>query len=86
MSQAAKAPVFEARGPGEYSTAEIDELIQSGLTHAFMQHHQGRDLAAEGARRIMVKGDGVYLYDVDGKRYIDGMAGLYLMNPRSRSE
>ena len=80
MSQAAKAPVFEARGPGEYSTAEIDELIQAGLTHAFMQHHQGRDLAAEGARRIMVKGDGIYLYDVDGKRYIDGMAGLYLMN------
>jgi adenosylmethionine-8-amino-7-oxononanoate aminotransferase len=80
MSQVTRRPVFEVRGPGEYSAAEIDELIQSGLTHAFMQHHQGRDLAAEGARRIMVKGEGIYLYDVDGKRYIDGMAGLYLMN------
>jgi adenosylmethionine-8-amino-7-oxononanoate aminotransferase len=28
----------------------------------------------------MVKGEGMYLYDIEGNRYIDGMAGLYLMN------
>jgi len=66
--------------PGAYSAAEIAELLSASHAHAWLQFHQGRDQPGEGAEAIMVKGEGNYVYDITGNRYIDGMAGLYLMN------
>lgn len=44
--------------------------------HPFTQHDQ---LAARGAR-VITRGEGVYLYDSEGQRLIDGMAGLWCVN------
>ncbi|MEQ9146158.1 MAG: aspartate aminotransferase family protein [Parvibaculaceae bacterium] len=44
--------------------------------HPFTQHDQ---LAAKGAR-VITRGEGVYLYDSEGERLIDGMAGLWCVN------
>ena len=38
------------------------------------------DLIAPGGYNIMARGDGNHIYDIEGKRYIDGMGGLYLKN------
>jgi adenosylmethionine-8-amino-7-oxononanoate aminotransferase len=73
-------PGYWIKEPGEYGTAEVEDLIRAGMDHAWLQFHQGRDLAAQGGERIMVKGDGHYLYDIYGNRYIDGLGGLFLMN------
>ena len=38
------------------------------------------DLVAPGGYNIMVKGEGCYLYDIEGNKYIDALAGLFLKN------
>ncbi|OFJ49239.1 aspartate aminotransferase family protein [Janthinobacterium lividum] len=38
-----------------------------------------QDLASKGAR-VMVRGDGVYLWDSQGKKIVDGMSGLWCVN------
>ena len=63
-----------------YSQEEIDQLVQWGLEHFWMQNHQMADLVARDGYRIMAKGEGCYVYDIQGNKYIDGMAGLFLKN------
>ncbi|WP_026988687.1 aspartate aminotransferase family protein [Fodinicurvata fenggangensis] len=36
--------------------------------------------ARDGGSRIIVRGEGVYLYDSDGQQILDGMAGLWCVN------
>ena len=71
---------YEPREPGAYTAAEIDELVQTGEAHHWVQNHLAQDVTASGAPGIMVKGEGTSLYDIEGNRYIDAMAGLYLAN------
>jgi putrescine aminotransferase len=59
-----------------YPTAELRALDADHYLHPFTDFHA---LAAEGSR-VMVRGDGVWLTDSDGKRYLDGMAGLWCTN------
>jgi adenosylmethionine-8-amino-7-oxononanoate aminotransferase len=63
-----------------YSEEEIDQLVAWGLEHFWMQSHQMADLVAPGGYHIMTRGEGCYLYDIHGNRFIDGMAGLFLKN------
>ena len=63
-----------------YSEGEIDQLVQWGLEHFWMQNHQMADLVAPGGYSIMTRGEGNYVYDIQGRKYIDGMAGLFLKN------
>ena len=63
-----------------YSREEIDQLVQWGLDHFWTQNHQMADLVAPGGYNIMARGDGCYVYDIEGNRYIDAMAGLFLKN------
>jgi adenosylmethionine-8-amino-7-oxononanoate aminotransferase len=63
-----------------YSREEIDQLVQWGLEHFWTQNHQMADLVAPGGYNIMVRGEGCYVYDIEGNKYIDAMAGLYLKN------
>ena len=45
--------------------------------HPFTDH---RALAAEGGPRVITHGEGVYLWDTEGRRLLDGMAGLWCVN------
>ena len=45
-----------------------------------MQNHQMADLVTPGGYSIMTRGEGNYVYDIQGRKYIDGMAGLFLKN------
>eukprot|EP00439_Symbiodinium_sp_Y106_P088105 s1_g641.t1 len=57
-------------------TKRWQEMDAAHHLHPYTTHHE---LAAKGAR-VITRTDGVYLYDSEGKRLIDGMAGLWCVN------
>ena len=43
--------------------------------------HPFADMAAvRGSELVLDRGEGVYVWDVDGKRYLDALAGLFSVN------
>jgi len=59
-----------------WNTAELVAKDKAHMLHPVSNLKQVRE---EGAL-IMTRGEGVYLWDTDGKRYIDGFAGLWNVN------
>jgi putrescine aminotransferase len=57
-------------------TRAIQELDGAHYLHAFTDNAA---LAKKGAR-VIVKGEGIYIWDSEGKRLLDGMSGLWCMN------
>ena len=60
----------------QYQTAQLKELDALHHLHPFTNH---RSLRA-GSARVMVRGDGPYIWDSEGKRVLDGMSGLWTAN------
>ena len=58
------------------NTKEIQALDSAHYMHPFTAHGE---LAEKGAR-VMVKGEGIYLWDSEGKKLLDGMSGLWCIN------
>lgn len=58
------------------STRDYQASDAAHHLHAFVDQ---KALNAEGPR-VMVRGEGVHLWDNDGKRYLDGMSGLWCTN------
>ena len=58
------------------TTAAWQQLDRQHYLHPFTDY---KNLHAKGSR-VIVKADGVYLYDSDGNRILDGMAGLWCVN------
>jgi adenosylmethionine-8-amino-7-oxononanoate aminotransferase len=56
------------------------EIKQSAVEHVWMHATQMRDVAADIGSRIIVEGTGCRLTDIEGRHYIDGLAGLWLVN------
>ena len=57
--------------------AELAELDRRYFFHPFTslaEHEQ------HGPPAVMTRGEGVWLYDADGNRYLDGLAGLWCVN------
>ncbi len=59
-----------------HSAAEWQARDSRHYLHPFTDHS---DLTQQGAR-IIDRADGVYIYDVDGNKILDGMAGLWCVN------
>ncbi len=59
-----------------YDTAELQALDARHHIHPFTDHS---DMHQTGVR-IITGADNIYLFDSDGKRYIDGMSGLWCVN------
>jgi putrescine aminotransferase len=59
-----------------YPTSELRASDARHYMHPFTDF---RALAKEGSR-VMVKGRGVWLWDSEGNRYLDGMSGLWCTN------
>lgn len=53
-----------------------DNLVHSDVTYQFHSYTNAQRLREEGPC-IMARGDGIYVYDTDGRQYIEGMAGLW---------
>jgi len=60
----------------QQSTADWQALDSAHFLHPFTNH---KELHAKGAR-IIERADGVYLWDSDGNKILDAMAGLWCVN------
>ena len=60
----------------KHNTAALQELDRRHFLHPFTDF---KALAARGTR-VIVRAEGVYLYDSDGKQILDAMAGLWCVN------
>ena len=60
--------------------ADTDVLREAGEAHVWMHGSSWRALARESDKRILVEGQGCIVKDIDGKEYIDALAGLWLVN------
>src|SRR5438876_3798560 len=65
------------------TTATLPELISNAQTteESFLRHIFVRDQMAEWTKTplVMAKADGVHYWDVDGKRYLDALSGIYVV-------
>lgn len=59
-----------------YPTPLLQDLNAQHHFHGFMNN---KDLATKGVR-VIVKGEGAHIWDSDGARILDGMAGLWTTN------
>mgnify|MGYP000512312815 FL=1 len=59
-----------------YNTKQLQEIDGQHHLHPFTDH---KDLMEKGSR-VITKAEGVYLWDSDGNKIIDGMAGLWCIN------
>ena len=59
-----------------FDTKALQALDTAHYLHPFTDHAA---LAATGAR-VMVKGDGIWLWDSEGNKILDGMSGLWCVN------
>ena len=60
----------------QYQSPQLRELDALHHLHPFTNH---KSLRAGGAR-VIVRGDGPYIWDSEGKRVLDGMSGLWTAN------
>ena len=58
------------------STDEWKDLDRDHYLHPFTDHKE----LGEKRSRIITKADGVYIYDSDGNKILDGMSGLWCVN------
>src|SRR3984893_10679547 len=65
------------------STTAMPELIAEAQTteERFLRHIFVRDQMAEWSKQplIMARADGVHYWDVNGKRYLDALSGIYVV-------
>ncbi len=60
----------------QYQTAQLKELDALHHLHPFTDHKSLRT----GGARVIVRGEGPYIFDSEGQRILDGMAGLWTTN------
>jgi putrescine---pyruvate transaminase len=58
-------------------TRRLQALDAAHYLHPFTDYQSS---LASGGARIIVKGDGIYVWDSEGKRLLDGMSGLWCVN------
>src|SRR5882724_7523800 len=62
------------------TTRELAPVEQQALEHVWIHSARWLDLAERDGLRVMVRGEGCQLFDAQGRSYIDGLAGLYVVN------
>src|SRR5690606_1760004 len=72
MTTATIHPANAAMTTSNY-TRHIRELDSANHLHPFTTHHDLR----EGGPRVITHAEGVYIYDSEGNKILDGMAGLW---------
>jgi adenosylmethionine-8-amino-7-oxononanoate aminotransferase len=59
------------------NAAEHERLQESARDHLWL-HFSRHSVYEGGDVPVIVKGEGAYIYDAQGKRYLDGLAGLFV--------
>jgi adenosylmethionine-8-amino-7-oxononanoate aminotransferase len=69
-----------ALSPGEYSDAENASMQQKAKDHLWMHFARQSVLESGAGVPIITKGQGHHIWDSTGKKYIDGLSGLFVVN------
>jgi adenosylmethionine-8-amino-7-oxononanoate aminotransferase len=69
-----------ASAPGAYSDAENAELQRKAKDHLWMHFARQSVMESGAGVPIITKGKGHHIWDSTGKRYIDGLSGLFVVN------
>lgn len=59
--------------------SRVDEYLSRGLRHLWVQTQQYNDLAKDDGFVVINGGDGIYVNDIKGRRFIDAMSGLWVV-------
>ena len=57
----------------------LDEITKDAVEHQWFQMQQLNDVSVPDGLRVIVDGEGIYLKDAEGKQYIDGISGLWVV-------
>ena len=63
--------------PQYVSEGGADAIAENARQHLWMHFTRHSTYEGEGHVPIIVRGDGAYIYDDQGNRYLDGLAGLF---------
>jgi adenosylmethionine-8-amino-7-oxononanoate aminotransferase len=69
-----KAPVRSETGKSSTS------IEQHALDHVWIQQASWVEIAENDGLHVFEKGEGIYLYDTRGRKFIDGISGLWVVN------
>jgi putrescine aminotransferase len=75
-SPAHAAPAHAAPAAPRYDTRALQAADSAHYLHPATDHR----LLAEAGARIIVRGEGIYVWDSEGNRILDGMSGLWCVN------
>ncbi|ANP71808.1 aspartate aminotransferase family protein [Cryobacterium arcticum] len=73
-------PTAPAAAPRVYSDAENADLQQKAKDHLWMHFARQSVMESGAGVPIITKGQGHHIWDSHGKRYIDGLSGLFVVN------
>src|ERR1700740_3735054 len=59
---------------------EFSPLERHAAEHVWIHSARWLDLAERDGLKVMVRGEGCRLYDAQGRSYLDGLSGLYVVN------
>ena len=63
----------------ERAAAPTSDYVERGLEHLWVHTQQQNDLAQKDGFVVVDRGEGIYLEEMGGKRYIDAMSGLWVV-------
>ena len=58
----------------------IAELVRDDIAHHFHPFTDHKSFHAEGGPRVITHADGIWIWDANGNKLLDGMAGLWCVN------
>lgn len=64
----------------EYGSNSGTSLKNADMSHHLHPFTEQREIVRDGGPRVIVSGDGCYVFDSDGNRLLDGMGGLWCVN------
>ena len=63
-----------------HATAYEEPIYQEALDHVWIHTSNWTELAEQQGLHVFERGEGIYLDDARGKRWIDGISGLWVVN------
>ena len=69
-----------AHGAAVLESVSPADVVQSARDHVWIHNTSWVDVAADEGLHVFDRGEGCFLYDVQGREYIDGISGLWVVN------
>lgn len=77
------SPAVESQTNGFPPTMDegsLERIHESALEHVWIHSTTWSDVVQKDGLKVFAKGDGVRLWDIEGKEYLDGISGLWVVN------